>query len=63
MVGSKRQYNGVRMGKDASELVAFMDSSIKKEFESFSLLSTLCGGERRIKVDPQFESAFLALSL
>lgn len=61
--GSKRQYNGVRMSKEVSELILFIDNSIKKEFESFSLFSTICGGERRIKVDPQFESAFLALSL
>lgn len=51
------------MGKDASELVAFMNSNIKKDFESFSIFSTICGGERRIKVEPQFESTFLALSL
>lgn len=61
-VGSKRNYSGIRLGKEASEVVAFMDSSIKKEFESFSLF-TICGGERRIKVDPQFESTFLALTL
>jgi hypothetical protein len=55
-------YNAGRTGKDASDLVAFMDNSIKKEFESFSLLS-ICGGERRIRVEPQFEAAFLTLSL
>jgi hypothetical protein len=49
-VGSKQKYNAVRMGKDASDLVAFMDSILKKEFESFNLLLSLCGGERRIKV-------------
>jgi hypothetical protein len=42
------------VGREASDLLAFMESSIKREFESFSLLSTLCGGERRIKVDAHF---------
>jgi hypothetical protein len=59
----KRQYGEIKMGKDMSEMLAFIDSCTKKEFESFSLLSTICGGERRIKVSPQFESTFLALSL
>jgi hypothetical protein len=62
-VGSRRQYGGLRVGREATDLLSFMESTIKKEFESFSLLSTLCGGERRTKVDAHFEAAFLACSL
>lgn len=41
-----------------------MDSVIKKDFESFSLLSfTICGGERRVKIQPEFENSFCLLSL
>jgi hypothetical protein len=54
----------MNVGKDLNELLAYIDSIIKKEFESFTLLSfSLCGGDRKYKVDPYFESAFLTLSL
>lgn len=62
-MGSRRQYGELRVGRETSDLLSFMDSAIKKDIESFSLLSTLCGGERRTKVDAHFEAAFLACSL
>lgn len=53
-----------RLGRDLHEILSFMESTIKKQFESFSLLSfSICGSEKRFKIDPQYEAAFISLSL
>jgi hypothetical protein len=61
----KRQNEGLRISKELSDLLSFIDSSIKKEFESFNLLSfSICGGQRKnFQVDPNFEVAFMTLTL
>lgn len=64
-VTQKKQTEGLRISKDLNELFCFMDSNIKRDLESFNILSfTICGSSgRNYKVSPEMQSAFSACTL
>lgn len=52
------------MGKELVELFSFLEDSIRRDFETFNLLSfTICGtGKRNFNLVPELETALLACS-